>query len=140
MKHQIYRKIEYYLYNYDYFDIRIENIVEGLSNAEYNQNYYKYIKNKSSSLEDQVIRNINIEQKIYKLKKWKSLITFVLDRYKEINILYYKFINLKYFRKCNSTSIQKELNLSLKEQKHIQTEILQYISFIAVEKCILINR
>lgn len=137
MNTQTCRKIEYYLYNYDYIDIKIENILVDLSDTEYNQNYYKYIKNKSSSLEDQVIRNIGIEQRIYKLKKWKSLITIVLQRYKNTNILNYYFIDLKYFRKCNPTSIQEELNLDLKEQKDIQAEILQYIFLIAVEKGML---
>lgn len=132
-----YRKIEYYLYNYDYLDVKIENIQLGLSDSEYNQNYSKWIKNKSSSLEDQVIRNIGIEQRIYKLKKWKNLITFILDWYKKTDILKYNFMKLKYFEKENFIKIHEKLNLSLKEQKDIQAEILQYIFFVAIKKGML---
>lgn len=132
-----YRKIEYYLYNYDYLDVKIENIQLGLSDSEYNQNYSKWIKNKSSSLEDQVIRNIGIEQKIYKLKKWKQLLTFILKWYEKNNTVKYNFIKLKYFEKENFIKIQEKLNLSLKEQRDIQTEILQYIFFVAIKKGML---
>lgn len=138
-KNTTFRKIEYYLYNYDYIDIKIANIRSEISDSEYNQNYNKYIKNKSSSLEDQVIRNIGIEQRIYKIKKWKSLITFVLRKYKLTNMEYYNFINLKYFSKVSSFTIQKKLNLSLKEQKDIQTRILKYIFFVAVKNSMLRN-
>lgn len=139
MTPEIFRKIEYYLYNYDYIDIKIANIRSEISGSEYNQNYTKYIKNKSSSLEDQVIRNIGIEQRIYKIKKWKSLITFVLRKYKLTNIEYYYFINLKYFSKVSPFTIQKRLNLGFQEQKDIQTRILKYIFFVAVKKEMLRN-
>lgn len=137
MMTQTYKKIEYYLYNYDYIDIKIENIRKYISDVEYNQSYYRWIKNKSSSLEDQVIRNINIEQRIYKLKRWKNTITLVLKRYKEKNISIYYFIILKYFHKLNPITIQEKLNLNLKEQKDIQAEILQYIFFVAIKKGML---
>lgn len=136
---EIFKKIEYYLYNYDYIDIKIANIRSEISSSEYNQNYTRYIKNKSSSLEDQVIRNIGIEQRIYKIKKWKNLITLVLRKYKCTNLLYYYFINLKYFHKASPSKIEEKLNLSLKEQKDIQTRILQYIFFVAVKKEMLRN-
>ena len=116
LRNSTFRKIEYYLYNYDYIDVKIENIRFDMDSSEYNQNYHKYIKNKSSSLEDQVIRNIGIEQRIYKLSKWKKLIAFVLKKYKETNILKYDFIDLKYFHRVHPITIQKELGLSIKEQ------------------------
>ena len=137
LRNSTFRKIEYYLYNYDYIDVKIENINFDADTSDYNQSYYKYIKNKSSSLEDQVIRNIGIEQRIYKLNKWKNLIAFVLKKYKETNILKYDFINLKYFRRVHPITIQKELGLSIKEQKDIQVEILQYIFFLAIKKGML---
>lgn len=139
IKSTTFRKIEYYLYNYDYIDIKIANIRSEISGSEYNQNYTKYIKNKSSSLEDQVIKNIGIEQRIYKIKKWKNLINFVLKKYKLTNKEYYYFINLKYFRKVSPYTIQSKLNLSLQEQKDIQAKVLQYIFFVAVKKKMLRN-
>lgn len=139
MTPETFRKIEYYLYNYDYIDIKIANIRAEISGSEYNQNYSRYIKNKSSSLEDQVIRNIGIEQRIYKIKKWKNLINFVLRKYKLTNKEYYYFINLKYFCKVSPPTIQSKLKLNIQEQKDIQSKILQYIFLIAVKKGMLRN-
>jgi len=137
MIEETYRKIEYYLYNYDYIDIKIKNIQLTISESDYNQNYNRWIKNKSSSLEDQVIRNIGIEKRIYKLKQWKNLITFILEWYKETDILKYDFIKLKYLEKSNFIKINEKLKLNLKEQKDIRVEILQYIFFVAIKKNML---
>lgn len=133
----VFKKIEYYLYNYDYLDIKISNIENDISDLEYNQNYYKWIKNKSSSLEDQVIRNINIKQRICKIRKWKNLITFILKWYKKNNLLNYKFIILKYFHRDNSSTIQDKLNISSQIQEDIHAEILQYIFLIAIKRRML---
>ena len=134
-----YKKIESYLYNYDYIDEKINNMKLEISNAEYNQNYDKWIKNKSSSLEEQVIRNINMEQRIYKLQRWKRLITYVLNRYKKTNKLNYDFINLKYFNRKSPIEIQEKLNLNIEKQKDMQIEILQHIFFIAIKQELLKN-
>lgn len=139
MYNRIFKKIEYYLYSYEFIDMHLEDLRLNISDLDYNQNYRKYIKNKSSSLENQVINNINLEKRILKIRKWQNLISFVLKRYQQTNILYYHFINLKYFRKENPYKIHEKLNLNLKQQKDIQAEILQYIFFIAVKKSMLRN-
>ena len=133
MENKTYRKIESYLYNYNRIDLKLHSLQSEICDSEYNQNYTRWIKNKSSSLEDQVIKNINLEKRIYKITKWKHLISEVLQKYKKTNNLKYKFINLKYFCKASPLSIEKKLNLSLKEQKDIQAEILQYIFFVAIK-------
>ena len=132
-----YKKIEYYLYNYNLIDIKINNLLLDISDSEYNQNYKKWIKNESSSLEDQVIRNIDIERKVHKLKKWKHLITLVLHEYKTKNELKYNFINLKYFEKLKPLKIKDRLNLSLKEQEDIRIELVRYIFSLSVKKNML---
>lgn len=131
------KKIEYYLYNYENIDTKICNLKSEMLDSEYNQSYNRWIKNKSSSLEDQVIRNIGIEQRIYKITRWKKLITYTMEWYKYTKPINYQFINLKYIKKASYMTIQKELNLSIKEQKYIQAEILQYIFFVAIKKGIL---
>ncbi len=137
MYNRTFKKIENYLYRYNYIDMHIEDIKSTISDSEYNQSYTKWIKNKSSSLEDQVIRNMGVEQRIYKLKKWKSLISYILQKYRNSNKQIYKFINLKYFDRANFVTIQNKLGLSLKEQKDIQAEILQYIFFLAIKNNML---
>lgn len=137
MINETYDKIEYYLYHYDYIDTKIKNIRLDISTSEYNHSYYKWIKNKSSSLEDQVIRNIGIEQRIYKLRRWKNLITFILEWYKKTDMTKYNFIKLKYLEKANFIKIHEKLKLNLKKQEDIRIEILQYIFFIAINEGIL---
>lgn len=132
-----YKKIEYYLYNYDFIDAKINILKSEISDSEYNQNYTKYIKNKSSSLEDLVIKNIDIEKKISKLNEWKNLIENILKEYEQTNQLFYNFINLKYFLKFDSSIIEEKLNLSVRERKDIQAQILQYIFSLAIKNSML---
>lgn len=132
-----YKKIEYYLYNYDFIDAKINILKTEMSDSEYNQNYVRWIKNKSSSLEDLVIRNMDIERKIFKLGKWKKLIDNILKEYGQNNQLFYNFIHLKYFLKFDSPTIEEKLNLCLKEQKDIQAKILQYIFLLAIKNNML---
>ena len=127
------KKIEKYLYNYNYIDSRINTLISNKSDEEYNQNYSKYIKNKSSSLEDQVIRNIDLEQRIFKIRKWQNLIKSVLEEYRKNDNLKYSFIILKYFDRENPILIENKLNLDFKQQKELQAEILQYIFCIAIK-------
>lgn len=132
-----YKKIEYYLYNYDFIDAKVNILKTEISDSEYHQNYAKYIKNKSSSLEDLVIRNMNIEKKILKLNNWKKLIEKILKEYEQNNQLFYNFIHFKYFLKFDSSIIEEKLNLSERERKDIQTDILQYIFSLAIKNNML---
>lgn len=127
------KKIENYLYNYNYIDARINTLISNKSDEEYNQNYTKYIKNKSSSLEDQVIRNIDLEQRIFKIRKWQNLIKNILEEYQKTDNLKYSFIILKYFDRENPILIENKLNLDFKQQKELQIEILQYIFCVALK-------
>lgn len=94
------KKIEKHLYGYNYIDKRIYFLELDITDSEYNQNYTRWIKNKSSSLEDLVIKNINLEKRIFKLKKWKNLIAKILQKYKKTDELKYNFINSKFFYHC----------------------------------------
>lgn len=132
-----FKKIEYYLYNYNTIETKINILKSDMLDIEYNQNYTRWIKNKSSSLEDQVIRNIDIERRILKINKWKKLITDVFNYYKLKNKKNYDFMILKYINKDDFSKIQEKLNLSLKEQKDIRAEILQYIFFLAIKRQML---
>lgn len=127
------KKIENYLYSYNYIDARINTLISNKSDEEYNQNYSKYIKNKSSSLEDQVIRNIDLEQRIFKIRKWQNLIKNILEEYQKTDNLKYSFIILKYFDRENPVLIENKLNLDFKQQKELQIEILQYIFCVALK-------
>lgn len=137
MNNSTYRKIEFYLYNYNYIDLMINNIIAKKTDCEYNQSYTRYIKHKSSSLEDQVIRNIDIERRIFKIKKWKNLIRNILERYKKKDKLKYSFIFLKYFARDNPTEIEKKLGITEKQRKDMKKEIMNHILSCAIKNNML---
>lgn len=131
------KKIEQYLNDYTKLDEKINILKSIIQDEEYNQNYARYIKHRSSSLEDLVIRNMELEQKILKIRKWKSLITIVFNNYKSRNELFYKFLNLKYIEKVDPSYIQEKLNLSSQQQKDIERKILRNILLLAIKNKML---
>lgn len=137
MYNSAFKKIEYYLYTYDLIDWNLGILEKDIRNFDYDQSYNKWIKNKSSSLEEQAINNINIERKIMKIVRWKKLITEILEEYKIKDNMKYRFMYLKYFRRLRPLKIQDKLYISRDKQKDMQDEILNHIFLTAVEKNML---
>lgn len=131
------KKIEYYLKRYNLLDLKISKLSEFADDYNYRNGYNKWIKNKCSSLEEDAIRNIEIEQRIYKIRKWQNFITAFLEHYKSKDKRKYKFICLKYFKKLTPIKIQERMNLTEDEQEKIKFEILNYILAVAIKKNML---
>lgn len=131
------KKIEYYLKRYSLLDLKINKLSKNLDDYDYKPTYNKWIKNKCSSVEEFSIRNIELEQKIQKIKKWQNLITSILEQYKTKDKQKYMFICLKYFKKLTSIKIQKLMNLTEEEQENINTQILNYILDVAIKNKML---
>ena len=131
------KKIEYYLKRYNLLDLKISKLSEYTDDYDYKQTYNKWLKYKSSSLEDEAIRNVELEQRIYKVRKWQSLITAVLEYYKAKDKEKYKFICLKYFKKLTPIKIQERMSLTEEEQDSLKFEILNYIFAVAIKKNML---
>lgn len=131
------KKIEYYLKRYNLLDLKISKLSEYADDYDYKQTYTKWLKNKCSSLEEEAIRNIELEQRIYKVRKWQSLITTILEYYKTKDKLKYKFICLKYFKKLTPIKIQERMSLTEEEQDSLKFEILNYIFAVAIKKNML---
>lgn len=132
------KKIEYYLKRYNLLDLKISKLSEYADNYDYyRQTYNKWLKNKCSSLEEDVIRNIEIEQRIYKIRKWQNLITAILEYYKAKDKVKYKFICLKYFKKLTPIKIQERMSLTEEEQDSLKFKILNYIFAVAIKKNML---
>ena len=106
------KKIEYYLKRYNLLELKICKLSAYTEDQDYKQTYNKWLKNKCSSLEEEAIRNIELEQRIYKIRKWQSLITAILEHYKTKDKVKYKFICLKYFKKLTPIKIQERINLN----------------------------
>lgn len=131
------KKIEYYLKRYNLLDLKINKLSEYTDDYDYKQTYNKWLKNKCSSLEEEAIRNIELEQRIYKVKKWQNLITLILEHYKSKDKVKYKFICFKYFKKLAPIKIQERMDLTEEEQENLRIEILNYILAVAIKKNIL---
>lgn len=136
-----YSKIEYYLYNYQELDNRINKINTQNSDFDYNHfNYGRWIKtkiNRGNSLENQVVNKINNECIVIKLNVWKKLIKEVLQHFKEFDKLKYNFIIYRYFKKISEKEIKQKLNINEHKQRDIKAEILHYIFSLCVKKNIL---
>lgn len=132
------KKIEYYLKRYNLLDLKISKLSEYADdNDYYRQTYNKWLKNKCSSLEEDAIRDIEIEQRIHKIRKWQNLITAILEYYKAKDKEKYKFICLKYFKKLTPIKIQERMSLTEEEQEILKFEILNYIFVVAIKKNML---
>ena len=131
------KKIEYYLKKYNLLELKISKLVDETDNQDYKQTYNIWIKNKSSSLEDEAIRNIELEQRIYKVRKWQKLISLVLNQYKIKDKEKYKFICLKYFKKLTPIKIKEIMNLDFNKQEDLRLEMLNYILAVAIKKNML---
>lgn len=138
MNNNKYKKILKYLYNFKNIDETIDNIkldMINYNNLGYN-NWIKSISNNGKTLEDKIIE-IDNNRVIIRLKKWKELISEILEYYKKTDNIKYQYICLKYFENKSSEKIQSQLKLNRKEQKDMQTIILQHIFFRAVRQKLL---
>ena len=132
------KKIEYYLKRYNLLDLKISRLSEFADDCNYYRHgYTKWLRNKCSSLEEDAIRNIELEQRIYRLRKWQSFINAVLNYYKAKDRLKYKFICLKYFKKLTPYKIQERMNLTEDEQEDLKVKILNYMLSVAIKKNML---
>lgn len=138
MNSNTYKKIQKYLYNYKSIDKTINAIKLDMidyNNFGYN-NWLKALSDNGKTLEDKVIDIAN-NRKILKLKKWKKLISEILEYYEKTDNIKYQYIYLKYFDNKNIEEIQTQLNLNKKEQKDMQKIILKHIFLYAVRKKLL---
>ncbi len=138
MNTNTYNKIQKYLYNYKNIDKTIESIKFDM--LDYNHlgynNWLKAISNNGKTLEDKIL-DIDNNRIILKLRKWKKLISDVLENYKKTDNIKYQYICLKYFDDKSIEEIQSKLKLNKKEQKDMQVEILQHIFLLAIRNNLL---
>lgn len=123
-----YKKIEYYLYNYNNIDKLINEIKEGLiSNINVSGNAWrKGITICNNILENQVIKIVE-NKKIIEFKKWqvliKKVLVFLFQKYPK----YYYFINRKYLEKKSKDEIEESLKLDFKKQKIIKDKLIKFV-------------
>lgn len=140
MNNNKYKKILKYLYNFKNIDKTIDNIkldMISYNNLGYN-NWIKSISNNGKTLEDKII-DMDNNHVILRLKKWKKLISEILEYYKKTDNIKYQYICLKYFENKSIEEIKSQLKLNRKEQKDMQADILQYIFWFSIRKKLFKN-
>ena len=127
MKENVYKKVEYYLYNYKDIDNIIENIKESVIGTV-NISGKAWLKGKtidSNTVENQAIRLAD-NKKIYTLRKVKAVISHYIKVFKERNPKRYNFIKMKYFDKANPLQIERILKYDNKQQKDITDMVVSF--------------
>ena len=123
-----YKKIEYYLYNYNNIDELIDEIKNGLINSV-NVSGSAWRKGRTvcnNTLENQVIKIIE-NKRILEFKRWqvliKKVLAFLLQKYPK----YYDFITQKYFQKKSKDEIERTLKFDFKKQKIIKDKLIEFV-------------
>lgn len=123
MKENIYKKTEYYLYNYKNIDNIIMNIREDIIDS-INVGKKAHLSN-SNSLEEQAIK-LTDNIKIKNLKKAKFVIENSMEIFRNRNIKRYEFIKMKYFERCSPIEIMSKLGYSEKQQMDITNMVVLF--------------
>lgn len=123
MKDSIFKKTEYYLYNYRDIDKKIDEIREDIIDSV-NISNYAHLSGKNT-LEEQAIKLAD-NRKIYSLKKAKAIIEYYLKVFKQRNSKRYEFIKMKYFEKASPIQIKRVLGYNDKQQKDITNTVVSF--------------
>ncbi|MGN1299633.1 MAG: hypothetical protein ACI4UE_06610 [Candidatus Scatovivens sp.] len=123
MKEKVFKKVEYYLYNYKNIDNKIDEIRERIIESV-NISTHSHLIGKNS-VEEQAIKLAD-NRKIYNLRKAKTIIVHYLKVFKSRNSKRYEFIKMKYFDKASPLEIKRVLGYSNKQQKDITNMVVSF--------------
>ena len=123
MKENVYKRVEYYLYNYKNIDNKIEEIRESIIESVSISTHSHLIG--KNSVEEQAIKLAD-NRKIYNLKKAKAVISHYLKLFKSRNYKRYEFIKMKYLDKSSPLEIKRELGYNDKQQADITNMVVSF--------------
>jgi len=123
VKENVYKRVEYYLYNYKNIDNKIEEIRESIIESVSISTHSHLIG--KNSVEEQAIKLAD-NRKIYNLKKAKAVISHYLKLFKSRNYKRYEFIKMKYLDKSSPLEIKRELGYNDKQQADITNMVVSF--------------
>lgn len=128
-----FRKIEFYLYNYENLDNLIIEIRDKYLNR-INLSKTTWLK-RSNTFENQVVDMID-DKRIKEINEWqvflKGILAFLNSKYPE----YYEFVRLKYIKKKRKKEIKRLLKINDKEYENMRNKIISFIYYDAISKSI----
>ena len=133
IKKEKFRKIEFYLYNYDNLDNLVMEIRDKYLNR-INLSKTTWLKG-TNTFENQVVDMID-DKRIKEINEWqvflKGILAFLNSKYNE----YYEFVSLKYIKKKRKKEIKRLLKINDKEYENMRNNIINFIYYDAISKCI----
>lgn len=138
---EIVSTIEHYLYIYQGIDKEIEELEQQKEDTE-GKDINSWIKSNKVNrvVENKAIKNIRIDEKIEKYKKWKEVISNILKDYKKNDLERYTYIKMKYFKKYSINKIEMETSLTKSTQMRLKQDIIYYIAIFAYKEDLIFIR
>lgn len=128
MQKEIYRKIAFYLYNYNNIDNLInerkENIVDSINVS--NRAWLNSKNSEGYTLEDQVIK-LNEDAQIIEYKRWQVFIKRMLVFLCKFSPITYQYLVLKYFEQLENDEIIKSLKIDFKTLIIIKNNLYEFM-------------
>ena len=123
MKQNVFKKTEYYLYNYKNIDKLIDEIRENIIDSV-SISCSSHLRG-VNTVEEQAIKLVE-NKKVYYLKKAKVIISNSLIIFKQRNNKRYEFIKMKYFDKASPIEIKRVLGYNNKQQTDITNTVVSF--------------
>lgn len=128
MTEQEYKKVEFYLYNYQKINYLIRNreidLIDSINVS--NNAWIKSINNIGNTMEDQAIKIID-DNLIKEYKDWQVFLKKILVFLYEKKPIYYKYLKLKYFLNKDDIEIIKLMKIDSKKIKVLKDKLIEFV-------------
>lgn len=129
IQEQDYKKIEYYLYNYNDIENIIREKENDLIDLSGGVTLNAWLKGKHSISNTVEIQAISIAEntELSELRYWKIALKKILNHIYKVCPILYKYIVLKYFNKLSKINIREQLKIDFKAQQEFKDKIINFI-------------
>ena len=140
MTEQEYKKIEFYLYNYNKINRLIKkretDLIDSVNVS--NSAWIKSLKETGNTTEEQAIKIID-DNLIKEYKEWQVFLKKILVFLCEKQPLYYNYLKLKYFLNKDDLEIIKLMKIDSKRVKILKVKLIEFIYEIKNKENLKLN-